>query len=229
VPNDLIVRILGDASGFERTLKASTATATGFERTLKKTAVTAEESARAQVAASVRKDERLRSEIATYRAVAAAAEKGSQEQIVAANLADRAQARLARSMGVTAAESRRLSASTRTVERDLSHATPRHRFRLRDLPKPRPLGCVRVRWLPRVRWRVGVPADVDRRRPRRPGSQPAARAAAREQRQVVRATTANRSTAPPTARGAGRDRERRVEGRFDDDSANDAERREGVA
>lgn len=120
---DLIVRVVGDDSKFVATMKHSTATATKFEKTIQSVGVTATESANAQIAAAKRRDARLREEASLYRQVAAAAEKGSREQIIATNLAERADRQLARSLGVTAAESRKLSASTVRFEKDLSRAT----------------------------------------------------------------------------------------------------------
>jgi hypothetical protein len=123
MPKDLIVRVLGDTTHFEKNLAASTATATKFEKTIKRVGVTSEESARAQIAASQRKDARLREEIALYRDIARAATKGSQEQRVAAGLAERSERQLARSLGVTAAEARKLSTSSVRFDKDLSRAT----------------------------------------------------------------------------------------------------------
>lgn len=80
--------------------------------------VSAKKSAEAQVQASVKKDARLREEILAYKAVAAAAARGSREQVAAANLAAKAQHRLSQSLSVTAHESRHLASASKSVERD---------------------------------------------------------------------------------------------------------------
>ncbi len=83
----------------------------------------AQASASTQVAASVRKTERLRQEAVEYRRIASAAVKGSQEQIAAANLAVRAESRLAASLGVTAAETNRMRGSSSGLEKDIGRAS----------------------------------------------------------------------------------------------------------
>ncbi len=76
----------------------------------------AQSSASIQVAASVRKTERLRQEAVEYRRLSAAAVKGSQEQIAAANLATRAESRLA-------AESQRLRGNASNLDKDIGRAS----------------------------------------------------------------------------------------------------------
>jgi hypothetical protein len=117
------IEILGDASSFAKAARESAVVANSLAGDMDKLAVKTKASANAQIQASLRKDARLREEIAAYKLVAASAEKGSREQIVAANLAERAQHRLAGSYSVTAHESARLSSSSRSAERDIGRAT----------------------------------------------------------------------------------------------------------
>lgn len=67
----------------------------------KSAATIAQEAAQAQIDASVKKISSLKEEIATYKAVAAAAKTGSEEQIAASRLAAKAQGQLAREIGIT--------------------------------------------------------------------------------------------------------------------------------
>lgn len=118
-----LVEILGDSSNFVASLRTSAAATQSFSTDLRKLGVNAKASADAQVAASVRKTARLREEIVAYREIAAAAVRGSREQVAATNLAAAAEGRLARSMGVTAHEAVSLRSSTAGFERDFSRAT----------------------------------------------------------------------------------------------------------
>jgi hypothetical protein len=117
------IEILGDASSFAKAARESAVVANSLAGDMDKLAVNAKASANVQIQASLRKDARLREEIAAYKLVAASAEKGSREQIAAANLAERAQHRLAGSYSVTAHESARLSSSSRGAEREVGRAT----------------------------------------------------------------------------------------------------------
>lgn len=117
-----LIEILGDAMSYLRSLRKSSEATSGFEVDLKKLAVTAQTTAQAQVRASVTKDARMRAEIRTYREIAAAATRGSREQIAASNLATQAEGRLSRSLAVTSHEARKLSGGLRTAERDASAA-----------------------------------------------------------------------------------------------------------
>lgn len=119
----LIVRVLGEDSKFLAMLRRDAAASSKFEQTLVKTNITAKQSADAQIAASLKKDARLREEIQLYRQIASAAERGSREQVIASNLADQAERRLARSMGATRAEAQSLGRSTQSFNRDLGAAT----------------------------------------------------------------------------------------------------------
>ncbi len=91
-----LVEILGDATGFKRAVHQSVMASNTLQKDMKKLSVSAESSARAQVQASIRKTNRMKAEAAEYRKLANAARRGSQEQVHAANLAARAEHRLAR-------------------------------------------------------------------------------------------------------------------------------------
>jgi hypothetical protein len=118
-----LIEILGSASGFRKAVNEAIGLNGKLAADTTALGVRARASADVQIQASIRKDARLREEIGTYRQVAASAERGSREQITAANLAERAERRLAGSLGVTAHESLRLSSSSRAAERDIGHAT----------------------------------------------------------------------------------------------------------
>lgn len=110
-----LIEILGNAASYLRAARESAGATVEMEGDLKRLAITARTSVDAQVKASLRKDARLRAEIRTYREVAAAARRGSSEQVTAANLAVAAERRLSRSMSVTAAEASRLARAGRHV------------------------------------------------------------------------------------------------------------------
>lgn len=115
------VDILANASGFIKGLKQSGTASKDLGVDLEKLTVKVKANAEATVSATVRKQARLREEIATYQAIGRAAEKGSREQVAAANLATQAEGRLARSLGVTAHEANRLNLGA--ANRDLSRLT----------------------------------------------------------------------------------------------------------
>ena len=116
------IEIVGDSSSYQRSVKEAALVTDRLGLDMKKLSVTARSSAEAQVAASVRKTARLRGEVTEYKRIAAAAEKGSKEQIIASNLAARSERNLAASIGVTARESRAFSTHGVRAERDLSRA-----------------------------------------------------------------------------------------------------------
>jgi hypothetical protein len=113
------VDIVGDANSLRRAVRSSAASLGVLGREYTTVGVTATNSARLQVEAAVRTDARLRTQIRDYRAVANAAAKGSREQVVATNLAARAEQRLARSLSVTASEARIHARALTTSERSL--------------------------------------------------------------------------------------------------------------
>lgn len=80
----------------------------------------AQEAAREQVTAELKKQQVLREQIVAYRSVATAAQRGSREQIAAAQLAKKAEQELAGSIGLTRREQARLSTSTAHAEKDLN-------------------------------------------------------------------------------------------------------------
>lgn len=121
-----ILELITDATSLIRNLDKSDKAVLEFDANLKGLQVTAEKTANAQIRASARSTERQRLQIATYRQVAEAAQKGSREQVAAADLAARAEARLNRQMGLTtrAAHTRaaavgRTSKTERTLGRDI--------------------------------------------------------------------------------------------------------------
>jgi DNA-binding FrmR family transcriptional regulator len=119
----LIVEVVADAVQYFRTLEKSTKAAQVFTTETTKMGVSARQTADAQVAAAVKGTDALRSQVAALREVAAAAERGSKEQIAATNLAAAAERRLAGAMGVSAHEATRLRSSSVGLERDLGKAT----------------------------------------------------------------------------------------------------------
>lgn len=116
------VVIAADVAGFIRGLRDAGSATKTLGADIDQLSVSTKAGADAQVAATVKKTARLRDEVTAYRAVAAAAETGSDEQVAATNLAIRAQSRLADSLGVTASEARRLSVSTAGVGSDIDRA-----------------------------------------------------------------------------------------------------------
>lgn len=116
------VTIAADAANFIRGLRQAGQATKTLRGDLDKLSVTTKANAESQVAATVKKTQRLRDEIVAYKEVGAAAAQGSREQVAAANLAARAEARLAASLGVTTRESRALGVSAAGVERDVSRA-----------------------------------------------------------------------------------------------------------
>jgi hypothetical protein len=117
---NLVVRLIGDASSLVRAFARSGAEAKRFDT---RVTISAQASAKAQIAASLKKDARLREEGSAYRAAASAAVRGSREQVVASNLARRADTQLAKSLSVTAAESRAFGRSSATAEREIGRAS----------------------------------------------------------------------------------------------------------
>jgi len=118
-----MVEVLGNAAGFKRATHESIVAANQLSGGLKRLAVSAETSASAQVQASVRKTSRMKQEVVAYRQIASASRKGSSEQVAAANLAAKAEMRLAKSMALTKDESRALGINMGRAERDLSRAS----------------------------------------------------------------------------------------------------------
>lgn len=106
------IDIVGDAASYLRSLRQSIVGTNEFRGDLSKLAVDARTSAASQIKAAGLVDARLRKQILAYREVAAAAKRGSTEQVIAANLAAKAELRLARSLGVTAVEQKRLNVSS---------------------------------------------------------------------------------------------------------------------
>ena len=119
----IVVNIIADAASYLRGVERSIGANNQLGASFKTLSAEAQASASAQIAAAVKADEALRANVAGLRAAAAAAPTGSREQIVATNLANSAQTRLAHSYGVTARESEHLSATSKVVERDIGKAT----------------------------------------------------------------------------------------------------------
>lgn len=115
-----ILELIGDPDSLLKSFKKSSAAADKFGRDLKQLGTTADQSARAQIQAATKRDARLRQEISAYRQVAQAAQKGSREQIAAANLAVRAEERLGRSLAITSREAKQHARSVATANRELS-------------------------------------------------------------------------------------------------------------
>jgi hypothetical protein len=117
VPRKLIVEVIGKTDGLTRAFNKSAHSAETLNKELTQVGVTAQKSANAQVNAAVRADSRLRDEIALYRQIAASAQKGSREQVAAANLAARAEGRLAKSLATTKREARELGTTAARADR----------------------------------------------------------------------------------------------------------------
>lgn len=112
------IPIIGDPASVLRAINKTIQAGEKLGNEYKKVGVKAEEAAQLQIKASVAKDARLRKEIAVYRTIADTAQKGSREQIAAANLAAQAQGRLARALTVSEHEQRKLSAAAGRTGRD---------------------------------------------------------------------------------------------------------------
>ncbi len=108
-----LVEILGDATGFKRAVHQSVMASNTLQKDMKKLSVTAETTARTQVQASIKKTSRMRAEIVEYKKIAAAARHGSREQVIAANLAAKAEARLAHAIGSTTTAQNRFNRTSR--------------------------------------------------------------------------------------------------------------------
>lgn len=87
---------------------------------MKKVAIAAEKSAAVQVKAELSRTARLKKEIVIFNEMAAAAKRGSREQVLAANLSARAQRDLSYSMGITSRESMRLQRTSGGANNELN-------------------------------------------------------------------------------------------------------------
>lgn len=120
-----MIEVVGDARSYLASLKRSSQATRTFEGDLKKLATNTKATAEARVKASVQTDQRLRSEITMYKELAAAAKRGSREEVAASNLAAQAQKRLSTATATSTREQKQLAAaatraghSIRTAERE---------------------------------------------------------------------------------------------------------------
>lgn len=97
----IVIEIVGDERSYLRAAENTIASNTKLNASFKTTGVNAQLSANAQVAAAVRSQQAMRENVAALQAAAARAPAGSAEQVAATRLATEAQAKLARSYGVT--------------------------------------------------------------------------------------------------------------------------------
>ncbi len=121
--NDLVLRIIGDATSYIKTADTVVATNTKIGESALAMGANFEKAAAAQVAAGTKSIQVQRAMVAELTATSAAAVAGSDKQIAANVALERAQANLNRSMGLTAVGTRGASAGAKTAERDFSKLT----------------------------------------------------------------------------------------------------------
>ncbi len=119
----LILRIIGDASGYFKTAEGVVSANTKVGQSALAMGGNFTKAAEAQVAAGAKAIQVQRAMVAELTATSAAAVAGSDEQIAATVALERAQANLNRSMGLTAIGTRGVSTGAKTAERDLGKLT----------------------------------------------------------------------------------------------------------
>jgi hypothetical protein len=115
LPPPLIIEVIGDTSSLERSFKTSTLEARKFSGTVKQQAERA-------IVANAQQRESLQKLAAEYRLVANNAKRGSEAQIAASRLAEKAERELASSLGVVGRESRFASGHASRFGKDIDHA-----------------------------------------------------------------------------------------------------------
>jgi hypothetical protein len=115
LPPPLIIEVIGDTSSLERSFKTTTLEARRFSGTVK------EQASRA-IVANAQQREALQKLAAEYRLVANNAKRGSEAQIAASRLAEKAERELASSLGVVGRESRLASGHASRFGKDIDHA-----------------------------------------------------------------------------------------------------------
>ncbi len=121
--NDLVLRIIGDATSYIKTADTVVATNTKISESALAMGGSFEKAAAAQVAAGTKSIQVQRAMVAELTATSAAAVAGSDKQIAANVALERAQANLNRSMGLTALGTRGVSTGAKTAENDLGKLT----------------------------------------------------------------------------------------------------------
>lgn len=101
-------------------LKQGSVAANALAIDMDKVTLAAEKSVKVQVAAELKRTARLRAEIKLFNEQAAAAKRGSQQQILAANLSARAQRELSSSLGITSREAAKLQRSSGAANHELN-------------------------------------------------------------------------------------------------------------
>jgi len=122
VARGLVVTVFADVSKYVSGFKQAAGATRSFDREVTALSVDTQRLAQSQVAASTRTIERLRQQSAAYRQMATAAKQGSTEQAVAANLAARAEAQLARETGRAATATRHAAHEHANLARQLDHS-----------------------------------------------------------------------------------------------------------
>jgi hypothetical protein len=116
----LYVPVFADISQYIKGLREADKATSVFAREV---TVDSQKMAQAQVTAAVKTTEALKTQVVAYRELAAAAEKGSAEQVAAANLAARAEERLAASLGAAGGATARTRGHARGLGKDFEHMT----------------------------------------------------------------------------------------------------------
>jgi hypothetical protein len=119
VARKLIVEVAADVTQYLRGLSESAKATSTLDVQVKELNVNTAQLAETQVRAAVKSTERLHQQVAAYRQIAAAAEKGSREQIAATRLAADAERKLAVSTAATAHETASFGRQAHNAEREL--------------------------------------------------------------------------------------------------------------
>lgn len=119
----LLVEIVGDEKSYLRAAQNTITTNTKLNSSFKQVGVNANLSADAQIKAAVKAQEAMRANALALSSRAASLPTGSKEQLAAQALAVNAQAKLARSYGVTTVATGHLGTASKTAERDLNKMT----------------------------------------------------------------------------------------------------------
>jgi hypothetical protein len=119
----IVIEIIGDDRSYLRAAESAMAANTKLDASFKQVAVNAKLSADAQIAAAVKAQNAMRANVAALGTSAAKLPAGSQEQTAALALQAEAQAKLNRSLGLSAVGAQRFGSGAKTAERDLNKFT----------------------------------------------------------------------------------------------------------
>lgn len=120
MPRGIVIEIIGDDKSYIRAAENTIAANTKLNTSFKTVGVNAKLSADAQVAAAVKAQDAMRANVAALGAHAAKLPSGSKEQAAALALQAEAQAKLNRSLGISAASTARFGSNAKTAENDLN-------------------------------------------------------------------------------------------------------------